>query len=220
METIDNKKENQTEKESEEGKQDFVELLLGAIGMDLDGISKKIEELEKARNDKDPVAYIGTLDSLLNLIGESTGNAAPEIEKIKRKAIEIIKPLIDLFIKDSLIDTLQYAQEMKVDAYKRTTDVRKEIYKLEAKSLFDQVTCLVEAGFTKKESLDLIKTKLGRPPQNISFSPTMNKALLSNQRSKEQIVNDFIKLTKDNPETLLKVLSLVQSSFSGRFPTG
>lgn len=217
------KKENRKEEErinELNAKLEFAKNFLSAIGIDAESIQTKIDAIEEAKKNNDPQALIAALHDLLNTVGESTESAMPEIKQFKTEAIGVLKPIIDLLIKDSLLDIVSYVSNMQVESVERTKNTNEKLHELEAESRAHMLKCYTDKGFTRKEAVDLIKTELARP-RNTSLSlPTTSVTAQScgtDARSDENIVNDFVNLTRKNPKLLIEMLARIKG-FPGGFP--
>lgn len=211
--TKDEKTDEQINEEIDK-ETEFFENLLKTIGVDIDGISEKIEVLKKSKESKDPQACITALHDLLNTIGESTETAAPGIKLLKKEAISALKPIIDLLLKDSLVDIYGYLEEIKADCVEQTLEAHKRMNGAKAKLLADSVNQYIENGFSREEALTFIRAELGKPQYiSLNYSPHSFTSQES-QRTKEQIISDFMKVAQEDPEILLKLLLTARNKFA------
>jgi len=199
------------------GNMAFIESLLEAIGINGERISEKITALEQAKENDDADAFLAALHELLDTIGESTETASPEIGRLRTEFVGILKPIIDVLVKDSVIDIYAYIENARIAAAQTTLEAHKKMNELNAELIADEIECYKKKGLTKKEALELIKTRLGRP-QNISLSfPTTHVAAQtgSAKKSKKEIIGDFVNLAQQDPEALIKAMTSMRGSFAG-----
>ncbi|MFA6097356.1 MAG: hypothetical protein WC788_07060 [Candidatus Paceibacterota bacterium] len=199
------------------GNMAFIESILEALGINGERISEKITAVEQAKENDDADAYLAALHELLDTIGESAETASPEIGKLRSEVVGIIRPIIDVLVKDSVIDIYAYIENARIEAAQTTLEAHKKMNELNAELIANEIECYKKKGLTKKEAIELIKTRLGRP-QNISLSfPTTHVAAQagSAKKSKKEIISDFVNLAQQDPEALIKAMTSMRESFAG-----
>lgn len=201
------------------GKLEFFEDFLKTLGLDVDGISEKIEKLEKAKDANASEAYLMAFHELLETVGDSTETAAPEIKKFKKEIVGILTPIVDVLIKDSLIGMYIYAENMRAEATDGTMETHKKMNKLNANLIADEIQCLEGEGLSRKEAMEIIKAKISQPKYSpTSFSPnyiTMRKD--GSEKSKKEVIDDFVNLAKTDPRVLIKMVTAIKGPL-GEFP--
>jgi len=217
-----NESNERTEEEIIEEEKDLFEEILKTMGIDLELLAPLLEKIRTSSQQNNGEEFMQAVHSLLGFVGDSTEKTRPEMQKFRKEIFASLKPFIDEIVKASLLEAIVYIEEARADAGEQTLNAHERMQATEAALIADMIDALVATDkISRAEALEIVKIKVGRT-QNISLSfPTTkvsSNASGNRTKSKEEVINDFMKLTQENPEEMLNLLFSPKGNLTGLDP--